>query len=157
MLYLLVVDCQQPPWFGFCLPRRLKLTYFSPRLVCRNTTIVDVRAAVSLFVAAWAEFSRAVLQKVADIEAACAGEIRQLVRLFSELILHEIEKILLEETSKELLSCVSQSTVPLMQDLIFIGQFWSNIKQAGSQARMLISFPARSSLLTLFLSDLRHN
>ena len=89
----------------------------------RNTTIVDVRAAVSLFVAAWAEFSRAVLQKVADIEASCAGELRQLVRLFSELILHEIEKILLEETSKDLLSCVSQSTVPHMQDLIFIGQF----------------------------------
>ena len=87
----------------------------------RNTTIVDVRAAVSLFVAAWAEFSRALLQKVADIEAICAGEIRQLVKLFSELILHEIEKILLEETSKDLLSCVSQSTVPLMQDLIFIG------------------------------------
>ena len=99
------------------------LSHSRPRLVSRNTTIVDVRAAVSLFVAAWAEFSRAVLQKVADIEASCAGELRQLVRLFSELILHEIEKILLEETSKDLLSCVSQSTVPHMQDLIFIGQF----------------------------------
>ena len=101
------------PFFTAC--------YSSPRLVSRNTTIVDVRAAVSLFVAAWAEFSRALLQKVADIEAICAGEIRQLVKLFSELILHEIEKILMEETSKDLLSCVSQSTVPLMQDLIFIG------------------------------------
>ena len=100
--------------------------YFWPRLVSRNTTIVDVRAAVSLFVAAWAEFSRALLQKVADIEASCAAEIRQLAKLFSELILHEIEKILLEETSKDLLSCVSQSTVPLMQDLIFIGQFSCN-------------------------------
>ena len=97
------------------------MTAVVDRLVCRNTTIVDVRAAVSLFVAAWADFSRAVLQKVADIEASCAGEIRQLVKLFSELILHEIEKILLEETSKDLISCVSQSSVPLMQDLMFVG------------------------------------
>ena len=93
------------------------------RLVCRNTALVDVRTAGSIFVAAWKEFSRVLLLKLTDKEASCAGEIKQLVRLFTELILHEIEKILLEETSKDLFSCVSQSSVPLMQDLVFIGEW----------------------------------
>ena len=91
---------------------------------------MDVRTAGSLFVAAWKEFSRLLLQRLADTEATSAGEISQLVKLFTELILHEIEKILLEETTKDLVSCVSQSTVPLMQDLIFIGQFSANIKSS---------------------------
>ena len=93
------------------------------RLVCRNTSLVDVRTAGSLFVAAWKEFSRLLLQRLADTEATSAGEISQLVKLFTELILHEIEKILLEETSKDLFCCVSQSSVPLMQDYVFVGQY----------------------------------
>ena len=51
----------------------------------------------------------------------CAGEIRELCTLVSEIIYHEVEKILFEETSRDLLAGVSGASVPSLQDLVFIG------------------------------------
>ena len=40
----------------------------------------------------------------------------------SEIIYHEVEKILFEETSRDLLRGVSGACVPSMQDLVFVGE-----------------------------------
>ena len=50
------------------------------------------------------------------------GEIRDLCRLVSEIIYHEVEKILFEETSRDLLRGVSGASEPSMQDLVFVGE-----------------------------------
>ena len=42
--------------------------------------------------------------------------------LVSEIIYHEVEKILFEETSRDLLRGVSGASVPSMQDLVFVGE-----------------------------------
>ena len=47
---------------------------------------------------------------------------KELEKLLSDLVLHEIEKVLLEETSKELLASVSQSSTPSLEDSSYVGR-----------------------------------
>ena len=52
----------------------------------------------------------------------------------SEIIYHEVEKILFEETSRDLLRGVSGASEPSMQDLVFIGEeYWPLIGQHRSR------------------------
>ena len=42
-------------------------------------------------------------------------------KLLNDLVLHEIEKVLMEETGKELLESVSQNTIPALEDISYVG------------------------------------
>ena len=48
-------------------------------------------------------------------------DLQELEKLMNDLVLHEIEKVLLEETAKELLESVSLGTTPALEDVDYIG------------------------------------
>ena len=116
------------------------LTAVVDRLVVRNTSVSNVKAAARIFVRAWAEFSSEVLVRARESNISSAGEneninknydddhselfledLRELETLLSEVVLHEIEKVLMEETGKELLESVSLNTSPELENIQYIG------------------------------------
>ena len=48
-------------------------------------------------------------------------DLKELEKLLNDLVLHEIEKVLMEETGKELLESVSQNTIPALEDISYVG------------------------------------
>ena len=118
------------------------LTAVVDRLVVRNTSVSNVKAAARIFVRAWAEFSSEVLVRARESNISSAGEneninknydddhselfledLRELETLLSEVVLHEIEKVLMEETGKELLESVSLNTSPELENIQYIGKY----------------------------------
>ena len=118
------------------------LTAVVDRLVVRNTSVSNVKAAARIFVRAWAEFSSEVLVRARESNISSAGEnknikknydddhselfledLRELETLLSEVVLHEIEKVLMEETGKELLESVSLNTSPELENIQYIGNY----------------------------------
>ena len=96
------------------------------------------RIAVSVFVAAWKYFQSLLHLKIKD--QPHQEQLASLSSLISQLIYYEVEKILFDETSREILECSSNSNIPTMQDIIFLTRRPSRTRESapsGLSQRMI--------------------
>ena len=104
------------------------LTAVVDRLVVRNSSVTDIKGAAMMFVKAWQEFSREVINRVRGERISCQKELLELERIANELVLHEIEKVLLDDTTKDLLEIISLGTTPVLENVSYIGMIGISIK-----------------------------